>query len=93
MSKRLEQLLAQQEIIANRIRQARSKERSRARKADTRQRVLLGSLLQSMMEQDPALRADIMARLDAFLTRKIDREVFGLAGGIASEQAPTESAA
>lgn len=77
----LDKLLAKQQQITNRIKQEEAKEKMRQRKIATRQKIILGSLLESMMQQDEALRADINRRLETFLTRQIDRQAFGLLGG------------
>ena len=48
------------------------------RSADTRRKILAGSLVLEMMEKDEKTKAHFNARLDAFLTRADDRALFGL---------------
>ena len=60
----MEKLERRLEQLDARIKQAEGRERARERKQDTRREVLLGALLPDWMEW--------------FLTRKMDRELFGL---------------
>lgn len=79
MSEHLEKLRKQREQLDARIKQAETREKERARKHDTRRKILLGALLVDWVEKDDGLRDKVTAHLDRFLTRKMDRELFGLA--------------
>jgi len=84
MNAKLQALLDRQEQIANQIRAEKAKEQKRERKLETRRKVLVGALMLDMMEKDPEMRADILRRLESFLVRPMDRELFDLetdAGG------------
>jgi hypothetical protein len=91
MSKKLEKLIQKQEQIANRVKQERAKQKGRERKDLTRRKVLLGALAMAMMEQDPDFRTEVEKRLEGFLTRKLDREVFSLAGGTGPSSSGVDS--
>ena len=77
-SKRLEKLKEKEAKLKARIRSIEAKEATRQRKQDTRRKILLGALLAEWMEKDEALKTKVIANLDSFLKRKIDREMFGL---------------
>lgn len=78
MSKRLQQLLVRRDQIQARISDIQSRDRSRQRRLDTRRKILLGALLQHWMEDDDKLSQRVDQALEAFLTRAIDRQAFGL---------------
>lgn len=77
-SKRLEKLKEKEAKLKARIRSIEARDASRLRKQDTRRKILLGALLAEWMENDEALKKKVLANLDSFLKRKIDRELFGL---------------
>lgn len=81
MATKLEKLLEQKAKLDERLKDELSKNKNRERKLDTRRKVLLGALCQARMEKDAAFKADIEKALPSFLTRRTDREVFGLSGG------------
>lgn len=81
MSKKLEKLLQQQEQLAQKVKQEQTRQKTRERKVITRRKVLLGALTMAVMEEDTQFRRRIEDRMEGFLVRKIDREVFGLSGG------------
>lgn len=58
--------------------QKRAAEAKRTRTEDTRRKVLVGAMMLEHMEKNEATRSSVMAKLDAFLTRADDRELFGL---------------
>jgi hypothetical protein len=91
MATRLDKLREKHEQLQHRIRQEEAKMRTRERKLDTRRKVLLGALLNTMMDENPSLRTDVERRLETFLTRAIDRDAFGLAGGTFSDADDTET--
>jgi AICAR transformylase/IMP cyclohydrolase PurH len=59
---------------ARELRRAMAGERAE----DTRRKILLGALVQQMVEQGDMQQADLTARLDAFLVRDGDRTLFDL---------------
>ena len=52
--------------------------KKRQRSLDTRKKVLLGALLLAWMDKQPKLRRQVQQALPQFLTRQVDRDVFGL---------------
>ena len=77
MATRLEKLRQQQEQLAERLKNELAKQKKRERKIDTRRKVLLGAFVQFLMEKDEEFKASVYSRLPSFLTRQVDREVFG----------------
>ena len=78
MSKRLEQLLKKREELSAQIQKLRAREATQKRKEDTRRKILLGALVMEMIEKGELERDKIWKRLDGFLTREIDRNLFEL---------------
>lgn len=68
--------------LKNRQADAEARELKRAmageRAEDTRRKILLGALVQYMVEQGDMQQADLTARLDSFLVRPGDRALFDL---------------
>lgn len=78
MNKRLEQLLKKKEQIENRIQQIKSKENEKKRKEETRKKILLGAWVMHQVEQGYLEKKKVLEGLDKFLTKPIDRQLFGL---------------
>jgi hypothetical protein len=78
MNKRLEQLLKKKEQIENRIQLLKSKENEKKRKEETRKKILLGAWVMHQIEQGYLEKEEVLSGLDKFLTRPIDRQLFGL---------------
>ena len=78
MSKRLSQLLKKREELSAQIQKIRAREATQKRKEDTRRKILLGALVMEMIEKGELERDKIWKRLDGFLTREIDRNLFEL---------------
>ena len=76
MSKKLEKLLQKREQLNAEIQKARARETAKKRKEDTRRKILLGALVIEMMDKGELDDGVIMKRLEAFLTRDIDRKLF-----------------
>lgn len=72
---KLEQAEARQAMINN---QSRIRNIKKTRSLQTKRKVLLGAMLEQQMEDDEAIKAEVMERLDKFLVRPKDREAFGL---------------
>ena len=70
-----------------------AKERSRAKKDDTRRKILAGALALEKAEKDQEEKKKLMAELDGFLTRPMDRDLFGLPEKPKSQNPPTEKPA
>jgi len=72
---KLKQLKALKQKQEARIRAAQSKKN---RADDTRRKVLAGALLLEIMDESAENNESFMKRLDKFLTRPVDRALFGL---------------
>lgn len=78
MNQRLERLLKKQEELKAQIQQLKAKENSVKRKEDTRRKILLGALMEEMIEAGELDKDVFTKRLDGFLTREGDRKLFNL---------------
>ena len=75
---KLETLKAKKEQIDARIKNLESKERLKQKKQDTRRKILIGAMVTEQMGKNETTKSKILASLDGFLTRPMDRELFGL---------------
>jgi len=75
LEEKLRQLKAREQAVEAR---RRSLESSRARKADTRRKILVGAVVLARVERGDIAAADLRGWLDQALTRGDDRELFGL---------------
>lgn len=80
---RLKNLKAEQQRIVAR---QRAVEIKRARKEDTRRKILIGAIVMARIEQGRFPKADLRAWLDEVLTRPDDRALFELPPGGNSER-------
>lgn len=48
------------------------------RKVDTRQKILLGALMLNWIEKGKLSKKEVLKELDGFLSRSVDRKLFGL---------------
>jgi len=74
LEEKLRQLKAREQAAEAR---RRSLESRRARKADTRRKILVGAIVLAKVERGDIPQADLMSWLDAALTRDDDRGLFG----------------
>lgn len=81
---RLKNLKAEQQRIAAR---QRALEVKRARKEDTRRKILIGAIVMARIEQGRFQEADLRAWLDEALTRPDDRSLFELPAERAAQRA------
>lgn len=56
----------------------KARESKAERMKTTRQKILLGALTESLMQTDAAFKAQMMQKLDVYLTKDRDRAVFDL---------------
>lgn len=75
--KSLEKLRDRYKQLAERIKQLEARAKQKDRKLETRRKVLLGALLATWMDEDAALNQRVLKALPEFLTRQVDRDVFG----------------
>lgn len=78
----LDVLKARQAKLKARIQQLEAKSKVKERKLDTRRKVLLGALLQEWMDKDHETKQRVEKALPKFLTRDLDRAVFGINGAM-----------
>jgi hypothetical protein len=64
--------------LAARMRRVKARISSQERRQRTRRLILIGTLVEHELAENPKRRARFNSRLDAFLTRDRDRELFGL---------------
>jgi hypothetical protein len=72
---KLEQLKVRQQRLENRIRYVQSRQ---ARRDDTRRKILIGAVILAKVERGEFDEKKLRAMLSSVLTRKDDRELFGL---------------
>lgn len=72
---RLKQLKAKKQLIENR---ERAKQKEQERKEDTRRKILIGSCMLKLTENDDQANAKLLAQLDRYLTEDRDRKLFNL---------------
>jgi hypothetical protein len=75
---KLKQLMQKKDQIEARIKNIEAREKTKAKKEDTRRKILIGAFYMEQMEKSEEARKKILARLDGFLVRENDRELFGL---------------
>ncbi len=78
MGKKLDELLKKREQLNAQIQKERNKHTQQKRKEDTRRKILLGALMMEMMNKGELDEKKIMKRLDGFLSRDTDRQLFDL---------------
>ena len=78
MGKKLEELLKKREQLNAQIQKERNKQIQQKRKEDTRRKILLGALMMEMMKQGELDEKKILKKLDVYLTKDIDRNLFAL---------------
>lgn len=77
-NEKLEKLIAKRKELDARIRKEQNRENTKQRKRETRRKILAGAWVLDEAEKRPDFKKFVYQRLDSFLTRKTDREVFGL---------------
>ena len=75
---RIAELEHQKQQIANRIARLRTIESTKARKLDTRRKILAGACVLDRADKDLASARHLKEILDAFLTKPKDRALFDL---------------
>ena len=76
---RIAALEKRKQQIANRIARLRAIESTKARKLDTRRKILAGAWVLHRADQDPELHERLLQGLGEFLIHNRDRELFDLA--------------
>lgn len=77
-TERLAKLEQQREQIARDIKQARKDAQAERQQNETRRKILLGDLLMNMVKRGDLSDELVQQRLDQFLTRRSERQLFKL---------------
>ena len=77
-SKNLEKLKRQRQQLDESIKALAAAHRQQQRKDETRKKIVLGGMVMSWMAGEKVFADKVVQRLDEHLTRRIDRELFGL---------------
>ena len=80
MTTKLEQLKKKQEQLRLQIQKEQQKESAKKRKEETRRKILLGAMVLERMDRESEYREQVINKLDSYLTKERDRELFELGG-------------
>ena len=75
---KLKKLQQKKDQIDARIKLIESREKAKAKKDDTRRKILIGAMIMEQMEKSDESKKKALANLNGFLTRPLDRKLFGL---------------
>lgn len=84
----LQKLIKQKAQIEERIKDAKSRQRNKQRKQDTRRKIIIGAIAESHMELYPneAFTQELKRLLNTHVTKPKDRELIGLPPLSATEE-------
>lgn len=78
MNKKLEQLKIKQAQLKAQIQLELQKDKTKARKEDTRRKILIGAMVMDGMEKNEEYKNKIMQNLNKYLSSEKDRALFDL---------------
>lgn len=80
VDERLEKLREKEKQLKAQIHAAEARAKEKQRKAETRQKIILGGAVLALLknEKDEAFRQQLLAKLNAVVTREADRKTLGL---------------
>lgn len=78
MNQAIDKLRAKKAALEERLKTLEAKQKSQERKTQTRRKIILGAMIEERMQQDPAFQQEMLERLDGYLKRNIDRDIFNL---------------
>ncbi|HLG63109.1 MAG TPA: hypothetical protein VKY19_14310 [Ktedonosporobacter sp.] len=78
VNEKLEKLRHKKQVLDAQIKQEENREKTRARKADTRRKILAGAAALNEAENNPEFRDYLYKLIDSFYKRADDRALFGL---------------
>ena len=78
MNKRLEELTKRRDQITAQIQALKAREQAEERKRDTRRKILIGAAVQDRVKQGRWPEERLLAMMDEFLTKDMDRQLFNL---------------
>lgn len=70
----------------------KAEEGKEKRKLENKMKILLGAYMLNRMEQEEGFRDKVLPRLDKFLTRPAEREIFGLTAKVGPQRPVSETA-
>jgi hypothetical protein len=89
-SDRLHKLEERARRIQEQIARTKAADAAQERKRETRRKILVGSMKLAQAQRSPEVRAQLLAELDVYLGRDLDRALFGLlpkGGGVPAHPA------
>lgn len=89
LNNRLEQAYARQEALSEQIRTLEKQKAAKDRAAQRKREALVGRAIYTLIAQKAWSEDDLRAIMDGFLTKKVDRALFGLETPDAPVQAAT----
>lgn len=78
-AEKLAELETRKKALEAQMQAIQVRQKERLRKNDSRRKVLVGAVVLAEAEKNPAAKQRLMALLDRYLSRPVDREVFDLA--------------
>jgi large subunit ribosomal protein L7/L12 len=90
-SERIAKLEKKQQQIRAQLQAMKSLASKRERKLDTRKKILVGALVLEWMEKDEDMKQKVLSHLQRFLTRQIDRDIFGFSAQTEKKKPGSES--
>ena len=78
MNKRLEELTKRRDQITAQIQALKAREQAAERQRDIRRKVLIGAAVLERVKNGKWPEERLLAMMDEFLTRDLDRQLFGL---------------
>lgn len=78
LSKRRQALEKRKSQIDAQLSDLKAREKTQARKDETRRKIIIGGLVMAQMEKDADFKATMNALIERGVTRAVDRRVLGL---------------
>ena len=78
MADKIDKIQQQIQALKEQLKKEKAKGSARERKIDTRKKILLGAMLMHWVDTGKITEPDLLKGLDQFLTRSMDRALFGL---------------
>jgi hypothetical protein len=90
-NKRLEELTKRRDQITAQIQALKAREQAEERKRDTRRKILIGAAVLERVKSGKWPEERLLAMMDEFLTKELDRQLFALPSKPAADKPATES--
>ena len=91
MNKRLEEFTKRRDQISAQIQALKAREQAEERKRDTRRKVLIGAAVLERVKSGKWPEERLLAMMDEFLTKELDRQLFRLPSKPATDKPAIES--